>query len=76
MNQGQQFFYNFFMERVAEGKEEEAKAVLNTGFQKQEEGTFDAAYLNEVMPKYYELIKPEFEEDLKQAMAHFGSNLK
>jgi hypothetical protein len=76
MNQGQQFFYNFFMERVMEGKEEEAKAVLNAGFQKQEEGTFDAAYLNEVMPKYFELIKPEFVEDLKQAMAHFGSNLK
>ena len=76
MNQGQQFFYNFFMERVIEGKEEEAKTVLNNGFQKQEEGTFDAAYLNEVMPKYFDLIKPEFAEDLKQAMAHFGSNLK
>lgn len=76
MNQGQQFFYDFFMERVIEGKEEEAKTLLNTGFDKQAEGTFDAAYLKEVMPKYFELIKPEFVEDLQQAMAHFGSNLK
>jgi len=76
MNQGQELFFNFFMERVAEGKEEEAKALLNAGFEKQEEGTFDADYLEKVMPKYFELIKPEFVQDLQQAMSHFGSNLK
>jgi len=35
MNPGQEMFYNFFMQRVAEGKEEEAKALLNAGFEKQ-----------------------------------------
>lgn len=76
MNPGQQMFYNFFMERVTKGKEEEAKALLNTGFEKQAAGTFDSNYLKEMMPKYFELIKPEFVEDLKNAMAHFGGNLK
>lgn len=76
MNSGQEMFYNFFMERVIKGKEEEAKTLLNTGFEKQAAGTFDAAYLEEIMPKYFELIKPECIDDLKKAMAHFGGNLK
>lgn len=76
MNQGQEMFFNFFMERVAEGKEDEAKAVLLEGFEKQANGTFTADYLSQVMPKYFQLIKPEFADDLKQAMAHFGGTLK
>lgn len=76
MNQGQEMFFNFFMERVIEGKEEEAKALLNEGFEKQASGAFNAEYLNEVMPKYFELIKPEFMDDLQKAMAHFGSTIK
>ncbi len=76
MNPGQEMFYNFFMQRVAEGKEEEAKALLNAGFEKQANGTFDAEYLKEAMPKYFELIKPEFIKDLQDAMTHFGGNLK
>jgi hypothetical protein len=76
MNPGQEMFYNFFMERVIEGKEEEAKALLHTGFEMQAKGTFNAEYLKEAMPKYFDLIKPEFVNDLKNAMAHFGGNLK
>lgn len=75
MNPGQEMFYNFFMQRVIEGKEEEAIALLNAGFEKQAKGTFDAAYLKEVMPKYFELIKPEFTKDLQDAMTHFGGKL-
>jgi hypothetical protein len=37
------------MQRVIKGKEEEARALLNAGFEKQADGTFDAAYLDEVM---------------------------
>ncbi len=76
MNQGQELFFNFFMERVIPGKEDEAKVLLQTGFEKQADGTFDAAYLKEVMPAYFALIKPEFIEELQNAMAHFGSNLQ
>lgn len=65
MNPGQEQFFNFFMERVIEGKEEEARELLKAGFEKQAEGTFDAAYLNEVMPRYFELIQPKFFEDIQ-----------
>ncbi|AFL99246.1 MULTISPECIES: hypothetical protein [Desulfitobacterium] len=75
MNQGQELFYNFFMERVKEDKQDEAKALLEKGFAKQAEGTFDQSYLQEVMPKYFELLKPEAVEEFKKAMAHFSSTL-
>lgn len=76
MNPGQEMFYNFFLERTISGKEDEAKVLLNAGFEKQAAGTFDSAYFKEVMPKYFELIKPEYVEELQKAMAHFGGNLK
>ena len=68
-------FYKFFMERTKEDKKEEAKALLEEGFVRQEEGTFDKAYLEEIMPKYFDLIRPDAVEELKEAMAHFSSRL-
>lgn len=75
MNDKQKMFYDFFMKMVQSGKEEEAEKVLAKGFKKQDEGTFDANYLQSVMNKYYELIRPECTEQLKKAMAHFSSQL-
>lgn len=75
MNPGQEMFYNFFMERVQENKREEADALLKKGFELQEKGSFDRAYLMEVMPRYMELIKPDALDEVKEAMAHFASRL-
>ena len=75
MNPGQEMFYKFFMERTKEDKKEEAKALLQDGFAKQEAGTFDKKYLEEVMPKYFEMIKPEAVEELKEAMHSFASRI-
>lgn len=75
MNQGQEMFYNFFMERAKDDKKEEAKALLEEGFARQAAGTFDKAYLQETMPRYFTLIKPEAVEELKQAMEHFAASL-
>jgi hypothetical protein len=75
MNPGQKMFYDFFMERTKEDSKEEAERLLKTGFAKQDEGTFDKAYLDEVMPKYFELIKPEAVDELKDAMAQFASRI-
>ncbi len=68
-------FYDFFIERTKDDKKEEAKALLEDGFAKQAAGTFDKAYLDEIMPKYFELIKPEAVEELKEAMKSFSSRL-
>jgi hypothetical protein len=75
MNQGQEMFYNFFIERAKDDKKEEAKKLLMEGFTRQEEGTFDKEYLQNIMPQYFDLIKPEAVEELKQAMQHFASRL-
>lgn len=75
MNQGQNQFYNFFIERTQDNKKEEAKTLLEEGFVRQEAGTFDKAYFEEVLPKYFELIKPEAMDEVKEAMNHFSSML-
>lgn len=75
MNPGQKMFYDFFIERTKEDRKEEAKALLETGFLKQDEGTFTKEYLDEIMPKYFELIKPEATDELKEAMASFASRI-
>lgn len=75
MNPGQEMFYNFFIERVKDGKKEEAKALLDDAFARQAAGTFSKAYLEETMPQYFALIKPEKIEEVKKAMEHFSSKL-
>ncbi|TWH83429.1 hypothetical protein LY60_00036 [Sedimentibacter saalensis] len=75
MNQGQEMFYNFFMERAKDDKKEEAQRLLAESFARQDAGTFDKAYLQEIMPQYFEVIKTEAAEELKQAMEHFASRL-
>lgn len=75
MAQGQEMFYDFFMERVKNGREDEAKASLEGAFARQAAGTFDIAYLQEKMPQYFALLKPEAIEEVKQAMEHFASTL-
>lgn len=75
MNQGQEMFYNFFMERVKDDKKEEAKSLLEDSFARQDAGTFDRAFFQEIMPKYYAIVKPEALEDVKEAMKHFASRL-
>lgn len=75
MNQGQEMFYNFFMERAKDDRKEEAKALLEEAFARQAAGTFDKDYLQEIMPEYFAVIKPEAVEELKEAMEHFASRL-
>jgi hypothetical protein len=75
MNQGQEMFYNFFIERAMDNKREEAKALLEESFAKQAAGTFDMAYLQEIMPKFFAVVKPEAIEEVKKAMDHFASRL-
>ncbi len=75
MNPGQKMFYDFFMERTQGDKIEAAKILLEEGFVRQDKGTFDKAYLDEVMPRYFELIKPDAVEELKEAMNNFSSRL-
>lgn len=75
MNDKQKMFHDFFMNMVQEGKEQEAEDLLAEGFRRQDEGTFNKVFLLTAGPKYFSLIKPEYVDQLKKAMSHFGSQL-
>ncbi|WP_312370515.1 hypothetical protein [Lachnoclostridium sp.] len=76
MNEGQQRFYDFVMERVKEGKEEEIKAIMSESFKRQQEGSFSKEYMTEIVPKMIMLLKPECVEEFKNAAQHMSSQLK
>lgn len=76
MNQGQEQFLGFILERVQEDKIEEAKALLAESFKKQSEGTFTHEYISEFIPKMIALLKPEKVEEVQAIMVQFSKNLK
>lgn len=70
MNNGQERFFNFIMERVALENKDKAKELLNESFKKQDEGTFNKEYMMSFIPRMLELIKPECIEEVKNIMAN------
>ncbi len=74
MNPGQEKFFDFIIERVKNGKQEEAKALLNESFSKQAGGTFTAEYLKSFAPKLIALLKPESVNEVKTIISKFGQS--
>ena len=58
MNNKQEQFLNYILKRVQDGKVDEAQALINENFKKQEAGTFTHADIGEFIPKITMLIKP------------------
>ena len=75
MNHGPMHLHIIFIERAKDDKKEEAKALLEESFARQDAGTFDKAYFEKMLPKYMAVIKPEAIEEVKEAMEHFASRL-
>ena len=74
MNPGQEKFLNFILERVQEDKVDEAKALLEDNFKKQDAGTFSAADIAEFGSKMVSLLKADKVEEVKAIMKQFASN--
>lgn len=70
MNNMQENFFNFIMERVELENQPKAKELLNESFSKQNNGTFNKEYMMSFIPKMLELIKPEFINEVKNIMAN------
>lgn len=68
MNNGQEKFFNFIMERVEKSNQPKAKELLNESFAKQDEGTFNKEYMMSFIPRMMELIKPEYMDEVKNIM--------
>ncbi|AYV69429.1 hypothetical protein C2I06_22710 [Niallia circulans] len=72
--QGQEKFLAFILQRVQEGKEEEAKAILMDNFRKQDEGTFSKNDIEQFLPKMISLIKPERLEEIQAVVKQFSGS--
>lgn len=75
MNQGQEKFLAFILERVQEDKVDEAKSLLSESFKKQQEGTFSHEYIMEFIPKMIALLKADKVEEVKEIMEQFAKNI-
>lgn len=73
MNLGQQKFKSFIMERIREGEQGNAEALLAESFQKLDERSFDEEYLRSFMPRMKSLLKPEHVEEVEAIMKEFGA---
>jgi DNA-directed RNA polymerase subunit F len=76
MNQGQEQFLGYILERVQEDKVEEARELLADNFRKQAEGTFTQEDALQFMPKMISLLKPENVNEVQEVMKEFAQNMK
>ena len=70
MNNGQERFFNFIMERVSSENQGKAKELLSESFAKQNDGSFNKEYMMSFIPRMLELIKPEFIDEVKNIMSN------
>lgn len=75
MNAMQEKFYHFMLERIDDHYKDEAKALLQEGFDRQVNQTFTQEYLNEYMEKMLTYIQPEYREEVQKIMLQFSSHL-
>lgn len=73
MNNGQEKFFNFIMERVALENQDKAKELLSESFAKQNEGTFNKEYMMSFIPRMIALLKPECVEEVKNIMNNYNA---
>ncbi|RST60273.1 hypothetical protein D5F11_007430 [Siminovitchia terrae] len=73
MNLGQQKFKSFILERVKEGEQDNAEALLTESFQKLDVRSFDQEYLKTFMPQMKNLLKPEHVSEVEAIMKEFGA---
>lgn len=59
MNPGQKKFMDFMLENVREDGREEAERLLHESFSKQDDDTFDHAYMDSFVSSILPLVKAE-----------------
>ncbi|MCM3727087.1 hypothetical protein M3226_15505 [Neobacillus cucumis] len=72
--QGQEMFLNFILQRVQEGKEDEAREILAENFKKQEEGTFTKDDIEQFIPKMISILKPDKIEEIQAVAKQFAGS--
>ena len=73
MNNKQEQFLNYILKRVQDGKVDEAQALINENFKKQEADTFTRADIGEFIPKITMLIKPNHVDEVHNVIQEFAA---
>jgi hypothetical protein len=76
MNQGQEKFYNFILDRVKDEDKTDAKNLLDESFAKQAAGTFTRQDMLNAQQVFLKMLKPEAVGEVVAAMAQFASQMK
>ncbi|MDR4936970.1 hypothetical protein RGU11_11320 [Rossellomorea marisflavi] len=71
-SQGQEKFLSFILQRVQDGKEEEAKRILMENFKKQQAGTFSEEDALSFLPKITPLLKDEKINEVQAVVKQFS----
>lgn len=74
MNQGQEKFLGFFLEKAISEKHGEAKSMIGDMFEKMEKGELNVEHLSEAAPKMLEMIKDEHMDEVKGVIEGFIGN--
>lgn len=74
--QGQEMFLNFILQRVQEGKENEARKILTENFRKQDEGIFTKEDIEQFIPKMEGILRPEKIEEVKAVAKQFSGSFR
>ncbi len=74
MNEGQQKFLDFILERTETGKESEMKELLTESFDKQNSGNFDQKYLMAMVPKMIAYVRLEKRDEVMEVVQKFGAS--
>ena len=72
VNEGQKKFFDYIMDKLAEGKTEAGVALLKEGFEKQANGTFSPAYMDTYNQKLLALLKPSAVPEVQAVLNQFG----
>lgn len=73
MNPGQEQFLNFILERIQDGKQEEARTLLVESFDKKASGAFNGEYMKGFGMRMLAMLKPEHVQEVQAIMTQYGS---
>ncbi len=71
MNEGQQKFLNFVLDRVKEGNEATATELLSDTFRRQDSDEFTQENMQEFVPKMLDLLRPECVDEVRMIMQDY-----
>lgn len=74
MNEGQQKFQAFILERTEDGRESAMKELLSESFKKQDSGDFDQMYLMAMVPKMVSYVREDKRDEVMEVVQKFGAS--